>query len=103
MEHCNFSTGAAGEITAGRGRLSPLGYWEFPCDECQKRATHRFEEWREMLKNQERLLAALKALTLNNEDLSQAMCHLDLCSAEQCSRCGPILNARKLIAEIEKA
>lgn len=31
---CGFSTGITGELTAGRGRLDDLGFWEFPCDEC---------------------------------------------------------------------
>lgn len=40
---CGFSTGICGNITAGTGKLSDYGYWEFPCYICPK----RFEEYDE--------------------------------------------------------
>jgi hypothetical protein len=41
MEHCKFSTGVDGGITAGRGHLDAGGYWEFPCEPCATRANER--------------------------------------------------------------
>lgn len=31
-EHCSYSKGICGTITAGYGMLDEYGYWEFPLD-----------------------------------------------------------------------
>lgn len=33
---CRVSTGICGSLTFGSGRLSPEGYWEFPCEKCRE-------------------------------------------------------------------
>jgi hypothetical protein len=47
------------------------------------------------------LLAAVKELQ-GLEVRENWICHSGLCSAEECSRCGPILRLQKVIASIEK-
>lgn len=44
--HCSFSTGIDGSITAGRGQLDDNGYWEFPCEDCARRANYNLNERR---------------------------------------------------------
>jgi hypothetical protein len=34
---CRFSTGIDEMLTAGQGKLSAEGFWEFPCPECEDR------------------------------------------------------------------
>jgi hypothetical protein len=34
---CRFSTGIDETLTAGQGKLSAEGFWEFPCLECEDR------------------------------------------------------------------
>lgn len=54
MEHCNFSTGIDGKITAGRGTLDGNGFWEFPCEPCASRAQQRLDSAMEQEKPYER-------------------------------------------------
>lgn len=49
----------------------------------------------ELLKAVKELHPAMLTVTPNR------MCHRDICSAEECVRCGPVLALQKLIAEIE--
>jgi hypothetical protein len=39
--HCIFSTGICGTLTAGQGKLDPMGYFEIDCPECAARAQER--------------------------------------------------------------
>ena len=38
---CKISTGIDEQLTAGQGKLSAEGFWEFPCPECEDRVNER--------------------------------------------------------------
>ena len=42
---CSTSTGICGTLTHGWGELSDMGYWEFPCEVCER---HYFAEDRKI-------------------------------------------------------
>ena len=43
-EDCCTSTGICGSTTHGKGELSDCGYWEFPCEVCDKEEACREAE-----------------------------------------------------------
>ena len=47
---CSTSTGVHEGLTFGSGRLSPHGYWEFPCRPCAAHFDAHIEETRESLR-----------------------------------------------------
>jgi predicted RNA-binding Zn-ribbon protein involved in translation (DUF1610 family) len=38
---CQFSTGIDEQLTAGQGKLSAEGFWQFPCPKCEDRMNER--------------------------------------------------------------
>lgn len=71
MSHCSFSTGIDGSLTAGRGKLSDNGYWQFPCEDCATRANYREQQDRERGAEYTKLLAEVRALREQVKGLEQ--------------------------------
>lgn len=71
--------------------------------ECDALLARKQDEdaWRNAKKRHVEALYEVARGVAAEQVAEDASCHVGLCPAERCSRCGPILEARRVIADIE--
>jgi len=53
-------------------------------------------------KTQTDMLVALQSFAEYTSDLTNAACHIDICTAEECCRCSKIIEARRVVIQALK-